>query len=81
MTMNVYTHVNAEEEQKETLKFDTYFDTWKLKIFEKNKNSALFQGGIYRKSGSPFTHKHAIFAWLAEKEGFEPSLRYPVLHP
>ena len=27
MTMNVYTHVNAEEEQKETLKFDTYFDT------------------------------------------------------
>ena len=27
MTLNVYTHVNAEEEQKETLKFDTYFDT------------------------------------------------------
>ena len=32
----------------------------------------MFQGGIYRKSGSPFTHKHAIFALLAEKEGFVP---------
>ena len=27
MTLNVYTHVNADFEQKETLKFDTYFDT------------------------------------------------------
>lgn len=27
MTMNVYTHVNAEEEQKQAHKFDTYFDT------------------------------------------------------
>lgn len=27
MTLNVYTHVNEDFEQKETLKFDTYFDT------------------------------------------------------
>lgn len=27
MTMNIYTHVNAEEEQKQAHKFDTYFDT------------------------------------------------------
>lgn len=27
MTMNVYTHVNAEEEKKQARKFDTYFDT------------------------------------------------------
>jgi len=27
MTLNVYTHVNADFERKETAKFDTYFDT------------------------------------------------------
>lgn len=27
MTLNVYTHVNADFEQKEVVKFDTYFDT------------------------------------------------------
>lgn len=27
LTLNVYTHVNADFEQKETAKFDTYFDT------------------------------------------------------
>lgn len=28
MTLNVYTHVNEDFEQKETIKFDTYFDTY-----------------------------------------------------
>lgn len=28
MTLNVYTHVNADFEQKEIAKFDTYFDTY-----------------------------------------------------
>lgn len=27
MTLNVYTHVNSDFEKKETIKFDTYFDT------------------------------------------------------
>lgn len=28
MTLNIYTHINAEFEQKEVVKFDTYFDTY-----------------------------------------------------
>ena len=28
MTLNIYTHVNADFERKETAKFDTYFDTY-----------------------------------------------------
>ena len=50
--MNVYTHVNAEEEQKETLKFDTYFDTCLRQFFFKKQKNTVKKRKKHRKNGA-----------------------------